>query len=212
MLVDPDGCLLNRVRIVSEEWLRARPDAGTVPPDGLVDNPTVPEGDYPLRIAWNAILVDDSGFSGTQPHQARHCPPKSARPSNLLWQDKAYEIEQEACGILGVSDLRDYFRRPSGFFQDHLKRYSMSRRKAPIYWPLSTASGSIYHLALLSPPDRTNGLCGDQRFRRTETQAGKWPKWLRCGTKGNTLAARGKTVRDSPGVRVRTGRTCATAC
>src|ERR1039458_2726676 len=25
---------------------------------------------------------------------------------------------------------------------DHLKRYSKSRRQAPIYWPLSTASGS----------------------------------------------------------------------
>ncbi|HOV88346.1 MAG TPA: hypothetical protein PLM79_18465, partial [Syntrophobacteraceae bacterium] len=49
---------------------------------------------------------------------------------------------QEACDILGVSDLRDYFRQPAGFFQDHLKRYSKSRRKAPIYWPLSTASGS----------------------------------------------------------------------
>jgi hypothetical protein len=28
------------------------------------------------------------------------------------------------------------------FIADHLKRYSKSRRQAPIYWPLSTASGS----------------------------------------------------------------------
>ncbi|HKQ37621.1 MAG TPA: type II restriction endonuclease subunit M, partial [Verrucomicrobiae bacterium] len=34
------------------------------------------------------------------------------------------------------------FRKPAGFFADHLKRYSKSRRQAPIYWPLSTASGS----------------------------------------------------------------------
>ena len=61
---------------------------------------------------------------------------------DLIWKDKAHAIEQEACEILGVKDLRDYFRRPSGFFQDHLKRYSKNRRKAPIYWPLSTASGS----------------------------------------------------------------------
>jgi hypothetical protein len=61
---------------------------------------------------------------------------------DLLWKDKAHDIEQEACDILGVSDLRDYFRRPAGFFQDHLKRYSKSRRQAPIYWPLSTDSGS----------------------------------------------------------------------
>jgi hypothetical protein len=41
-----------------------------------------------------------------------------------------------------VKSLRDYFRKPAGFFADHLKRYSKSRRQAPIYWPLSTASGS----------------------------------------------------------------------
>lgn len=42
---------------------------------------------------------------------------------------------------LGVPTLREWFRRPAGFFADHLKRYSKSRRQAPIYWPLSTASG-----------------------------------------------------------------------
>ena len=51
-------------------------------------------------------------------------------------------LEQEACEILGVKDFREYFRKPSLFFADHLKRYSKSRRQAPIYWPLSTASGS----------------------------------------------------------------------
>lgn len=60
----------------------------------------------------------------------------------VIWQDHAEAIEQEACDILGVSELRDYFRKPAKFFQDHLKRYSKSRRKAPIYWPLSTESGS----------------------------------------------------------------------
>ncbi len=39
--------------------------------------------------------------------------------------------------------MRNYFRKPAGFFEDHRKRYSQKRgRKAPIYWPLSTASGS----------------------------------------------------------------------
>ena len=42
-----------------------------------------------------------------------------------------------------MKSLRDYFRKPAGFFADHLKRYSKSRRQAPIYWPLSTASGSF---------------------------------------------------------------------
>src|SRR5260370_40622409 len=44
--------------------------------------------------------------------------------------------------MLAARSLREYFRRPSGFFADHLGRYSKSRRQAPIYWPLSTTSGS----------------------------------------------------------------------
>jgi hypothetical protein len=60
----------------------------------------------------------------------------------VIWKEKAGDIEHEACEILGVRSLRDYFVKPSGFFADHLKRYSKSRRQAPIYWALSTPSGS----------------------------------------------------------------------
>jgi len=48
-------------------------------------------------------------------------------------------IEAEACDILGYPDLRSYFRDPrKGFFAFHIKRYSKSRRKAPIYWLLQS--------------------------------------------------------------------------
>ena len=49
-------------------------------------------------------------------------------------------IEQEACAILGVKELRDYFRKSTGggFWVDHISRYSKSRRKAPIYWLLQS--------------------------------------------------------------------------
>jgi len=57
----------------------------------------------------------------------------------LLWGDRAGAIEREACDILGVEGLRDYFRDPrKGFFAFHIKRYSKSRRKAPIYWLLQS--------------------------------------------------------------------------
>ncbi len=62
--------------------------------------------------------------------------------SHLGWGERGEAIEQEACDLLGVRNLRGYFSRPTGFFADHLRRYSKSRRQAPIYWPLSTASGS----------------------------------------------------------------------
>lgn len=47
-------------------------------------------------------------------------------------------------------DVRRWLQRD--FFAFHLQRYSKSRRKAPIYWPLSTASGSytlwVYYSSL----------------------------------------------------------------
>jgi len=141
MLVGSDGLPAEVNRIVSEEWLRARPDANTLPPEGSVNNPTIPDSEYPFRISLEGVLVDDPGFNGDRLH--RDDIVRRVREAfDLLWKDKSHEIEQEACDILGVPDLRDYFRKPAGFFQDHLKRYSKSRRKAPIYWPLSTASGS----------------------------------------------------------------------
>ncbi len=96
--------------------------------------------DYPIGIAWNGVLVDDAGIEGTQSHPD-DIVRRVREVLDVLWKDRTHEIEQEACGILGVPDLRAYFGKPSGFFQDHLKRYSKSRRKAPIYWPLSTQSG-----------------------------------------------------------------------
>jgi hypothetical protein len=141
MLVGPDGLPAKPGQIVSEEWLQARPDAATLPPDGSVKNPTIPDEEYPIRISWDGILVDDPGFNGGQPHRD-DIVRRVREVLELLWGDRAQAIEEEACEILGVSELREYFRKPSGFFQVHLKRYSKSRRKAPIYWPLSTASGS----------------------------------------------------------------------
>ena len=146
-------------------------------PPGMLQNaeglPAVPKdvpADYPLRISWPGILVDDenhpedivarvreamaviwddapvgskqravgrieegsSGSASSLP--TAHCPPPTGA--------RAEAIEHEACQILCVLSLRDYFRRPAAFFADHLKRYSKSRRQAPIYWPLSTKSGS----------------------------------------------------------------------
>jgi hypothetical protein len=108
---------------------------------GLPAAPSDVPADYPLRISWDGILVDDPGFDGAVAHK-EDIVRRVREVFDVIWKGRAQSIEQEACQILGVSDLRDYFRKPSGFFQDHLKRYSKSRRKAPIYWPLSTPSGS----------------------------------------------------------------------
>ncbi|MDZ7695876.1 MAG: BREX-1 system adenine-specific DNA-methyltransferase PglX [Deltaproteobacteria bacterium] len=139
MLVSPNGLPAQPKRIVSEEWLRARPDANTLPPAGTVKNPTISDSEYPIRISWDGILVDDPGFEGGQLHK-EDIVRRTREVLNVLWKNKAQDIEQEGCDILGVPDLRTYFRK--SFFPDHIKRYSKSRRKAPIYWQLSTPSGS----------------------------------------------------------------------
>jgi hypothetical protein len=90
---------------------------------------------YPIEIPWDGILVDDD----------IHRADVEARIHQVLeevWPGRSESIEHEVCEILGVRTLRDYFRKSSSFFADHLKRYSKSRRQAPIYWPLSTPSGS----------------------------------------------------------------------
>ena len=95
---------------------------------------------YPIDIPWDGILVDDPNHPLDLERRVREV-------IEIIWSGQeggpaAEAIEHEACEILGVKSLRDYFRKPTGFFADHLKRYSKSRRQAPIYWPLSTASGS----------------------------------------------------------------------
>ena len=91
-------------------------------------------GCYPLSIDWDGILVDDPDHPDDIIRRVRDV-------LEVIWKDRADAIEKEACEILGVMDLRDYFRKPGacGFWDDHIKRYSKSRRKAPIYWLLQSS-------------------------------------------------------------------------
>jgi len=107
---------------------------------GLPAGPEDVPDEYPVRIPWDGILVDD-------PNHPLDIERRVREVIEIIWNGKeggltAEAIEHEACELLDVKSLRDYFRKPAGFFADHLKRYSKSRRQAPIYWPLSTASGS----------------------------------------------------------------------
>jgi hypothetical protein len=135
ILQGPDGLPATPGNIVSEEWLKARPNAITIPPEGSVKRPTIKDEEYPVTLCWEGILVDDPDHEADIIRRMRLA-------FEVIWKDKADAIEQEACEILGIKDLRTYFRNPNHFFADHLKRYSKSRRKAPIYWPLSTPSCS----------------------------------------------------------------------
>ncbi|MDC0275412.1 BREX-1 system adenine-specific DNA-methyltransferase PglX [Verrucomicrobiales bacterium] len=145
-------------------------------PPGMLQNadelPAEPKDvpvDYPLHdIPWSGILVDDENHPKDIVARVREA-------IEVIWKDRAEAIEEEACEILGVNSLRDYFRRPAAFFADHLKRYSKSRRQAPIYWPLSTKSGSytlwLYYHRL---DDRTLHICLadflDPKIKKTQKE------------------------------------------
>jgi hypothetical protein len=131
MLVGSDGLSAKRDGIASEEWMRARPAAITPPPEGSVEDPTIPNSEYPLAVDWDGILVDDPDHTDDLVRRVRDV-------LILLWGERADEIEGEACDLLGVKDLRTFFRNPRQFFDHHIKRYSKSRRKAPIYWLLQS--------------------------------------------------------------------------
>jgi len=91
----------------------------------------LPDGAAPFH-AHAGILVDDAGH----PH------------------DLARLLEEVLARVDAPvpSDVRRWLQRD--FFPFHLQRYSKSRRKAPIYWPLSTTSGSytlwVYYPSLTS--------------------------------------------------------------
>jgi hypothetical protein len=133
-LVSPNGFPATSNNIVSEEWLRARPDAVSLPEPDAVNQPTIPDSEYPIAIPWDGILVDDETSDADIVARMRSV-------LQVIHGDQAETVEHKLCEELGVQTLRDYMASPNGFFADHLKRYSKSRRKAPIYWPLSTESG-----------------------------------------------------------------------
>ena len=65
---------------------------------------------------------------------------------SLIWKDNAANIEAEIVKLLGAESLQAWLDNTGtgGFFEYHLNRYTKSRRKAPIYWPISTADGEPF--------------------------------------------------------------------
>ena len=91
--------------------------------------------DYPVKVYWNGMLTSDSSHEANL-SAALHT------VSEQIWKTKASEIESQILSVVSVESLEQYFANQNHFFSDHLSRYSKSRRQAPIYWPISTESGS----------------------------------------------------------------------
>jgi hypothetical protein len=106
------------------------------------DVPPEPDPFDPLPAKSPGMLPDD-----TPPFHAHHgiLVDNQGHPHDLprLIEEILARVKAEAPG-----DVRRWLQRD--FFPLHLKQYSKSGRKAPIYWPLSSASGS-YTLWLYYP-------------------------------------------------------------
>ena len=102
-----------------------------------------PLGDTPVRSVLletdpqrgTPILVDDRGTA----NDVANCVEGELRAVTMAQSDVLVrQVEQKLSQK--NSDLGEWLRR--SFFTAHIKRYSRSRRKAPIYWQLSTPSAS----------------------------------------------------------------------
>jgi len=148
------GCAMGRWDIRYAKGVRLFPDVcdpfESLPspfPGMLIGENFEKETTYPLRLTESGVLSDDEGS----------CDDFTARVQEaitLIWGVNSDNLEQELISNLSADSLRQYFRRPSGFFAAHLGLYTKSKRKAPIYWPLSTTSGSftlwLYYPSLTS--------------------------------------------------------------
>lgn len=111
------------------------PPAQLQTPNGFPVEPADVEASYPLKFNWSGIYAVDPGATWDISTAARQV-------LAVLWRDLAEAVESEACDILGIESLHEYFANPNGFFAFHLSQYSKSKRQSPIYWPISTVSGS----------------------------------------------------------------------
>lgn len=141
------GCAFGRWDIRYATGAKAPPpepdpfDPLPVCPPGMLQNtaglPAAPAevpGEYPLRITWSGILVDD-------PHQPTDIEHRVREVFAVIYGEHADSRVDEAVALLGVANLRDYLLKPAGFFAGHFARHKKSRRQAPIYWPLSSPKG-----------------------------------------------------------------------
>jgi hypothetical protein len=93
----------------------------------------MPSG-YPISIPRGGVLVDDPGHPLDITDRVKAVFDVAfGTNSDVVWSETA-----EALGGNGY-EIRKWLR--SKFLQQHIDRYSKSRRKAPIYWQISAPSG-----------------------------------------------------------------------
>ena len=96
--------------------------------------PLRPPAEYPLAFPESGILLDDPGHT----HDLTSC---LRAVFEVVFGTDAYRWWDEVSSALNPRDQDMRAWLTSAFFEYHLKRYSKSRRKAPIIWQLGVLSG-----------------------------------------------------------------------
>lgn len=112
--------------------------------DALPFMPVVSQGEAvcpaQLDVPTDGILTNNSDSSLCLASHVREV-------MHYLWADRADDMEYELCQLIGCKSLQAYLASPTGFFDYHFKRYTKSRRKAPIYWLLASEDGTMDYWA-----------------------------------------------------------------
>lgn len=108
--------------------------------DALPFMPVVSLSEVPVDYAVN---IPEDGILSNQTEGAICLSSRVRDVMHYLWGERADDLEYELCKLIDCKNLQAYFETPTGFFEYHFKRYTKSRRKAPIYWPLSSEDGSL---------------------------------------------------------------------
>ena len=108
--------------------------------DALPFMPVVSQGKEPCPTE---LVVPTDGIM-TNEAESPLCLASHVREvMHWLWGSRADDMEYELCQLIGCKSLQAYLSSPTGFFDYHFKRYTKSRRKAPIYWLLASADGTV---------------------------------------------------------------------
>ena len=80
------------------------------------------------------LLAIDSGSTNDLARQAE-------QTLEAIFGGQTERVIKEICDHLGITDVSEYFCKSGkgSFWEDHISRYSKSRRKAPIYWLLQSS-------------------------------------------------------------------------
>lgn len=140
-LVGPDGLPARAGVIAGPDWLRERADANRLPDPNATANLYAPENAYPVDVLWSGVAPDDEEHG----HDLTR---KVGQVLALLDEPSQQDLEATVVKLLEARDLRTWIS--TSFFQQHLKRYTKSRRKAPVYWQLRSSKKS-YGLWLYYP-------------------------------------------------------------